>query len=154
MRRRDKEITESSVLLEILDSALVCRLGLVDGDRPYIVPMNFVRDGETLLLHCAREGRKLEILAKNPNVCFEVEADVELVKVGPVCDWGMRYRTVIGFGVGEVEDTRAEKVRAFGLLAAKYGGVTDPDLCAAEVEKTRLVRVAIKEIHGKQSKPR
>lgn len=154
MRRTDKEISEPSVLLAILDGAEVCRLAMVEGDRPYIVPMNFVRDERTLLFHCARDGRKLDILARNRNVCFEVEADVELVKRGPVCDWGMLYRTVVGFGEAAVDDTEAEKRRAFELFALKYGGISKPELCAADVEKTRLIRVAIKEIYGKQSRPR
>ncbi len=56
--------------------------------------MNFALDGDDLLLHSARTGRELEILRENQNVCFEVEAGVELISDGPVCDWGMRYRTV------------------------------------------------------------
>ena len=72
MRRRDKEITDQAELRRILQDARVCRLAMCDGDRPYLVPMSFALDGDDLVLHSARSGRKLEVLARNPAVCFEV----------------------------------------------------------------------------------
>ena len=41
MRRRDREVTEHSEIMHILDSGKVLHLGLVDQGRPYIVPMNY-----------------------------------------------------------------------------------------------------------------
>jgi hypothetical protein len=78
MRRKDREITDRAELLRILAKARVCRLALVDGDRPYVVPLTFALDGADLVLHSARTGRKLDILRRNPAVCFEVEEGVEI----------------------------------------------------------------------------
>lgn len=41
MRRRDREVTEHSEIMHILDSGKVLHLGLVDQGKPYIVPMNY-----------------------------------------------------------------------------------------------------------------
>jgi nitroimidazol reductase NimA-like FMN-containing flavoprotein (pyridoxamine 5'-phosphate oxidase superfamily) len=79
-----------------------------DGNRPYFVPLTFALDGEDLVLHSARVGQKIAILRRNPAVCFEAGAGVE-VKIGPsACETGMRFRSVIGHGVVElVEDAAA-----------------------------------------------
>lgn len=41
MRRKDREVTELEAVMEIIRQCDVLRLGLADGDYPYIVPMNF-----------------------------------------------------------------------------------------------------------------
>lgn len=64
MRRKEKEITESKILHEIVESAQVCRLGLSDGNAPYIVPLSFgYRDG-VLYFHSAAESKKIDIIKK------------------------------------------------------------------------------------------
>ena len=41
MRRKEKEITDKNQIEKILEESPVCRLAMVDGDKPYMVPMNF-----------------------------------------------------------------------------------------------------------------
>ena len=48
MRRADKEITDPDELHRILDEAPVLHLGLIDAGRPYVVPLNFAREDDTL----------------------------------------------------------------------------------------------------------
>ena len=92
MRRHDKQITDASEIEDILRKASVCRLALCDEGRPYIVPLCFGYKDNVLYFHSASAGKKLDILRKNNNVCFEVDIDNELVKTGQVCDWGMKYK--------------------------------------------------------------
>ncbi len=80
MRRREREIRDQAGIQEILEKGLVCRLGLYDGQYPYVVPMNFgYRDGR-IYFHCAAEGRKIDILQKNDRVCIEVDIDSRLAR--------------------------------------------------------------------------
>ncbi|MFR2242502.1 MAG: pyridoxamine 5'-phosphate oxidase family protein [Anaerobutyricum soehngenii] len=76
MRRRDREVTEHSEIMHILDSGKVLHLGLVDQGKPYIVPMNYgyVFEGEKLVfyLHGALEGRKLDIIRNNSDCCVQL----------------------------------------------------------------------------------
>ena len=80
MTRKEREVTDMNEIIKILDKCKILRLGLVDGDEPYIVPMNYgytMEDGElTLYLHCAPVGRKLDIIRVNPKVFFEMDCDV------------------------------------------------------------------------------
>ena len=103
MRRADKAITDPDELHRILDEAQVIRLGLVDEGRPYVVPLNFARDGDEIWLHCAAEGRKLRCLRADPNVCIEADRLIQVTSGPSACGaWTSHYESVIGFGAAEV----------------------------------------------------
>lgn len=106
MRRKDKEIADPALLAAVLREAFVCRIGLADGDLPYVVPVNFVHAEGSLYLHSASEGRKIEILRRNNRVCFETEIGVELVRSERACDFGARYVSVIGTGTASLRSSR------------------------------------------------
>ena len=75
MRRKDREITDFDEIVAIMRKCDVCRLALNDGDFPYIVPLNFgleVRgDRVFLYFHAAKEGKKLDLIARDNRATFE-----------------------------------------------------------------------------------
>ncbi len=73
LRRRDKAINDRGLMEKILDTALVCRIAMCTDNIPYIVTMNFAYKDNCLYLHSAKSGRKIDILRKNPRVCFEID---------------------------------------------------------------------------------
>jgi nitroimidazol reductase NimA-like FMN-containing flavoprotein (pyridoxamine 5'-phosphate oxidase superfamily) len=150
MRRKELELTDPAALRGILERALSCRVALSDGDQPYLVPLSFALDGPDVVLHSARAGRKLEILRRNPKVCFEVEEGVALAPAAEPCAVGMRYRTVIGFGAAEWVDDPAEKARLLGVLAAKYTGAAPAGFPPHELARTTVIRLRLRELHGKE----
>ena len=70
MRRSDREIADKSEIIRIIEKCDVCRLALSQNNAPYIVPMSFgyeYADNKlTIYFHCAKEGRKLDIIRENP----------------------------------------------------------------------------------------
>jgi nitroimidazol reductase NimA-like FMN-containing flavoprotein (pyridoxamine 5'-phosphate oxidase superfamily) len=57
----------------LLLSQFVGRIGCTDGTKPYIIPVTYVFDGKYIIGQ-SREGLKMDIMRKNPNVCFEVDS--------------------------------------------------------------------------------
>lgn len=151
MRRQDKEIKDPALLRRILGEAIVCRVAMCDGDRPYVVPLTFVLDGDALFVHSAAHGRKLDVLRRNPNVCFEVDEDVAAVAHAEACSVGMRFRSVIGTGRASFVDAPAEKDRVLRRFAAKYAPKADANLPPHEIEKTVVIRLSIEALTGKRS---
>jgi uncharacterized protein len=149
MRRTDREITDRSEIDDIIRQCQVCRLGLTDGVEPYVVPLSFGYDGRALYFHCAREGRKLDILRKNSRVCFEFDILDGLVTGDAACQWGMAYRSVIGAGQGHIIEGSDEKCQALAILMKQYADAafTFPD---AAVDSVAIIRVDISSISGKQ----
>jgi nitroimidazol reductase NimA-like FMN-containing flavoprotein (pyridoxamine 5'-phosphate oxidase superfamily) len=66
MRRTEKEITNRREIDLILSKATVCRIGFIDNEIPYIVPLNFGYSNNCLYFHSAPNGKKIELLKKIP----------------------------------------------------------------------------------------
>ena len=83
MRRSDREVTDIDQIMEIVDQAKILHLGMFAEGYPYVVPLHYGYEYEngvlTFYLHSAGEGRKMDLIRANPNVCVELEANVELV---------------------------------------------------------------------------
>lgn len=150
MRRRELEISERHEIEAIIAEAIVCRLAMCDGDRPYLVPLSFGYRDNTLYFHCAMEGKKLAILADNPNVCFEMDVDVEVKRADTPCGFGMTYRSVIGSGTASIIDDPVEKARALDVIVRHYSASPDtyPE---ALLEIMKVIRVEIECLTGKKS---
>ena len=150
MGRKDKEIFSRAECDAVLNEAEVAHVAMVDGEKPYVVAMNFAYDGSALYFHCAPEGRKLEILARNPNVCIGVEFGARFLPGTPVCKSTMHYRSVIVTGRATFVADPAGKRRAHEVIAGKYTGKAEsvPD---GALEKITLFRVEIESISGKRS---
>ncbi|PKM94052.1 MAG: pyridoxamine 5'-phosphate oxidase family protein [Firmicutes bacterium HGW-Firmicutes-1] len=151
MRRKEKEITDINEIEQILKRAQVCRLALSFKDNPYIIPMNFGYRDNHLYFHCAREGKKLEIIEENPKVCFEVEVDKELMKGEKGCNCSMKYQSVIGFGIASIIDEQLEKVAALDIIMEQYFENKNFNFSPSSVDAVKIIKVEINEMRGKKS---
>ena len=152
MRRSDKEITDKKVIEEIILRSKVCKLAMCEQNKPYIVPLCFGFKNNTLYFHSAPKGKKIEILKKNPNVCFEFEILTQVIKSAEACKWGMKYRSVIGFGkAGFIDDDDDDlKRQAFDIIMNQYADgsfVYEEALLKSAV----IIKVEIHSMTGKQS---
>jgi len=82
----------------IILKSTVCKLAMCDRHQPYIVPLCFGFKDNILYFHSAPKGKKIDILKNNPNVCFEFDIFTQVIKSAKACKWGMKYRSVIGYG--------------------------------------------------------
>jgi uncharacterized protein len=151
MRKTEDEIKSGEEIESILEQAQVCRLAMVDGKIPYIVPMNFGYEDNCLYFHGARESKKLDILRQNQEVCFEVDIEDQIVKApGNICSWSSKYRSVIGFGKALVLDNWQEKAAALNIITRHYGAAHH-DFSEKEVEKLSIIKIEISSLTGKKS---
>ena len=150
MRRSDKEIADQAQIDAIIAKAQFCRLAMCDGDRPYVVSMCFGRDGNALYMHCAPEGRKLDVLRRNPNVCFETAVDTEIVEAAEACNWSFRYRSVIGEGVAAIVHDLEGKRAALAVIMNQYSNTTY-EFPQDVVDRLVVIRVDITAMTGKAS---
>jgi hypothetical protein len=150
MLRKDQEITETSAIEAVIRSSVVCRLALSDKDQPYIVPLCFGYEDNTLYFHSGVKGRKLEILRKNPSVCFEFEVNVGVLKAEEACSWNMAYQSVIGFGKAVFLEDMPEKQKALGIIVGQYSD-KKLQLPNAKLRKTVVIKVPIDSMTVKKS---
>ena len=142
MRRKDREITDIAEILRIVEKAKVLHLGLLDAGYPYVVPLHYgyeYAEGSLIFyLHSAKEGHKLDLIKSNPQVCVELECDVELVSGGEIpCKYGAAFASVIGRGKAELPEDEAEKIKGLKLLMMHQTGK------AFEIDGSMAARVEV-----------
>ncbi len=151
VRRKDKEIRDLREIEEILGKALVCRIALCEGNRPYCVPMMYCYDRGVMYLHSAKEGKKLEVLRENNRICFEVEVDVEVVTEGKPCSWTFRYRSVVGRGKAYIVEDLNEKRKALECMVERVSPGYRYRSTDEELESVVVIRIEVEELSGKVS---
>ena len=152
MTKREFTITDEQQLRAILDSAKVLRLGLAVDNVPYIYPMNYgyrMEEGRlTLYLHSAAKGRKLEILGKNPDVCFELDCDYAPFEGRVACQYGLSYSAVSGRGRAVLVEDVEEKMEAMSVLMKTQTG-RDFSFDERLVSIVSVIRVDVSEYTAK-----
>jgi nitroimidazol reductase NimA-like FMN-containing flavoprotein (pyridoxamine 5'-phosphate oxidase superfamily) len=153
MRRKEKEISGLADIEAIFSRCDVCRIALANDDLPYIVTLNFgYRHGEKmeLFFHCANEGRKLDMIRKNNNVCFAMDTGHELYKGDVACDFGMKYRSVLGFGKIFIVTGEEGKKEGLNVIMKHYSGRSDHEFKASSLSRTTILRLEISSMTGKE----
>jgi len=153
MRRADREIPEITLIEEIIQKADVCRVALANENIPYIVTMNFGYNPapeQKLFFHCANVGRKLDMIRKNNYVCFEMDTDHEIYGGEKGCDWGMKFRSVVGFGIISIVTEREAKIQGFNCIMTHYGGEKEYTYDEKVLSRTTVLQLDINEIFGKR----
>lgn len=151
MRRKDREITDFDEICSVIGRSKVIRIAFFDEQYPYILPFNFgyeKRDGRLYFyIHTALQGKKNELIAKNPCTAFELDNCGEYVQ-GSITS---NYESVAGNGtMTELTDTE-QKLYALSLILKQYGEkkYKADSSCTA---RTRVYRLEVNEISGKANR--
>ncbi|OHD57089.1 MAG: hypothetical protein A2Y33_09190 [Spirochaetes bacterium GWF1_51_8] len=151
MRRKDREIVSPEAILEILMKAPYGVLAMCDGDTPYCIPFNYGYTDGRLYLHCAPEGRKLELIRANPSVSFTAVASESIVRSETACGWGLRYESVVLNGRASIIEERGEKIAGLNAIMVKYSG-RGHEFDENELSRTLVIRIDIDSMTGKSRK--
>jgi nitroimidazol reductase NimA-like FMN-containing flavoprotein (pyridoxamine 5'-phosphate oxidase superfamily) len=151
MRRKDKEITSEELINEILEKSPICRLGLVDNNEAYIVPVYYYYSEGYIYCHSALKGRKIDILNRDNRVSFEIEYSNSIIKKATPCEWSAKYRSVMGRSTVFFEYDPKMKTAYLSRIMTKYGAkgelIFDPDV----LDRTVVLKIRIDSLSGKQS---
>lgn len=149
MRRKDKRIESRDEVIKILRRGHICFLSMVDGGRPYVVPLNYGYAENALFFHSALEGRKIRILGENPDVTFCIVSDYELVRSGNACSWTADYLSVMGTAKASILREQGEKERGLIVIMGHYSD-REYDFPGIALEDVALIRVDIETMEGKR----
>lgn len=134
----------------IIRKASVCRLGILDGDTPYVVPLCFGYRDNTLYFHGSMKSGKYALIQKHPKVGFEFDILAETISAPDPCDWDMRYQSVIGSGTAAMVEEAAEKRQALEIIVSQYAEKSRP-FTEQAMRATAVFKVEIETMTGKQS---
>lgn len=115
--------TDAERIKNIVDKCDVCFIGMSDeNNKPYVLPFNFGYENGIIYFHTGPGGLKLDILAKNPNVCVSFSTDHKLFfrNEQVACSYGMQYRSVVATGKVEFVEDYDEKIDCMNIIMRKY----------------------------------
>lgn len=151
--RREREITDINEIDGILGKAKIIHLGLVDGDEPYVVPMNYgytMEDGKlTIYLHGATQGYKLDLMRANPKVFFEIDCDITPIEGNVACQYGTAYSSVMGRGTARILEEVSEKKTALSIFMKSQTG-KDFEFNDKMVSAVSVIRIDVSEYTAKR----
>ena len=156
MRRSEREITDKAEIIKIIEKCAVCRLALSDNNIPYIVPMNYgyeySDDKLTLYFHGANEGKKHDIIANNPTVCFEMDCSHKLIEADEAANYTMEYESVIGNGVASYIIDKSEKIMGLRRLMKQYAKDKDFTFPDHVIDSVTMFKLDVSDFTGKRLK--
>ena len=150
MRRKDRERPEAFAL-QILQNCEYATLATLNPDgTPYCIPLSPVLEGKSLYFHCAAEGRKLDNIRTNNQVCVSAVGRTMLQPE----KYTTEYESAVAAGTAsEVTDT-AEKMHALRLICEKYAPTRMEDFEKAahsSLPRTAIIRIDIETATGKEN---
>lgn len=153
MRRKDRCVEDKSEILAIIKKCEVCNLAFYEEGFPYIVPLNFgVYESEgnfELYFHCAKVGKKLDLLKVNNHVAFSMTCSHKLYLEEAACNSTMEFESVCGNGILE-QLSDEEKVRVLNILMKQYSGRDDYSFPENELRAVAVLKLTVNEITGKR----
>ena len=159
MRRKDREITDINEKLLIVAKCKVCRIGLSENNQPYVIPLNYGYKYEneklTLYFHSAYEGRKIDIIQKNNNACFEIDCDTKLIEAEKPFNYGYEFKSIIGYGKIVFLETNEEKTNGLNeLMKQQTGKEIEYSYTEEELKGVCVYKMEVEEFTGKQKTQR
>ncbi|MDO4576008.1 MAG: pyridoxamine 5'-phosphate oxidase family protein [Planctomycetia bacterium] len=125
MRRKDREITDTNAIYDLLRHAEYGTLSLSDGEVPYAVPMSvgfFLEDGVPYLCwHGAREGKKAALLRRHPKIVYSCVSECVRDFAPERLHWSFFYQSAVATGTAQEVFDLAEKSRLLHRLLEHYG---------------------------------
>ena len=157
MRRQNRQVTDQAEIKAILEEIKVARLGMFDGKQVYVVPLNHgyeMGEGEKIIfyLHCAKVGRKVDILKKNPDVCIELDGRHELVRADAPCNHSYYYASMIGNGTVQFVEDYDEKAHALGAVMKHQTGKDAWEFDEKWVNAVCIMKLELEDYTVKQHK--
>lgn len=135
---------------DVVDHCLYAVLSMTAEDgAPYGVPVNIVREGNSVLFHCAKVGKKTDCLRKNPHVCLTCVKDAQIQQAR----YTTLYSSAIAYGTAAEVTEERDKVAALKLLCKRYMP-DNPEgfapVMAKDYPAVAIWRITVEEITGKQ----
>jgi uncharacterized protein len=156
MRRTDRELKTTEEIIDVLNSGKIIQIAFIDNNEPYIVTLNygcvFENENIRLYFHSAPEGRKIDCIKNSPNVCFSISICDPFIAGEKACNYGMKYRSVIGYGRMRIVESNEERLNGLNVLMKQYTVKDTWNYDDEIIKKTMVSCLDVEKITGKRKK--
>lgn len=151
-RKPDRGNYDRETIYKILDEAFVCNVAFVADGQPYVVPTNYVRVGDRLLLHGSPASRLMKALSSGAPFCLSVTLLDGIVFAPTAMGHSVNYRSVVVIGKAEIVEGHEAKLAAMRdfveyVIRGRWATVRPPT--AQEIAATMILSVPLVEASAK-----
>jgi len=153
MRRAGREIVDRAALDEILRSAQILYLAMRDEPAPYVIPVCFGFEADTVYVHSALAGTKIDMIRSHPVVGFSACTDMTVVSGPSACDCTSAAMSVVGTGRARIVEDENERLRGLDAIMSHYGS-GEPGRNTyrpGPLSRTCVIAIAIDTLRGKST---
>lgn len=145
-------IEDKSTMEAIIAACDVCFVGMVDQQgMPYNLPFNFGYCDGIFYIHSGPEGRKIDVLHNNPNVCIVMSTGHQMYNQSEsvACSYGMKYKSVMIRGKVEFLNDLDEKAKALNVIMGQYTDRKDFSYNTPALKNVQVMRIVPEKIDCK-----
>ena len=111
-RQRQRADYDRASIHRILDAGWIAHVGFSVRAQPFVIPMLYARDGDSLLLHGSLGSRLMRTLGSGVEACVSVALVDGLVLARSHFHHSMNYRSVVVYGRAREVTDPTEKFEA------------------------------------------
>jgi hypothetical protein len=151
-RKPERGSYDRDVVYSILDEALLCHVGFLRDQTPFVIPMAYARVGDVLYLHGSHASRVADIARNGQEICVTVTLLDGLVLARSALHHSMNYRSVVIVGPCSLVKENEEKLLAMEslvehILPGRSADCRPPD--ESEIRRTAILSLPIQEASAK-----
>ncbi|WP_051400112.1 pyridoxamine 5'-phosphate oxidase family protein [Haloechinothrix halophila] len=151
-RTKHRTVLERHALYDVLDTGLVCHIGLVLDDSPVVLPTGYGRDDDTLYLHGSTGARSLRTPPDGVDICVTVTHVDGIVYARSLNHHSMNYRSAVVHGRARPVTERDEKLHGLKVITEHLApgswdharGVSNKEYAAVSVLALPLHEASVK----------
>lgn len=153
-RTKHRTRTERSALYEVLDTGLICHIGLVVNGSPRVLPTGYGRHEDTLYLHGSTGARSMREAAGGTAVCVTITHVDGIVYARSLMHHSMNYRSAVVHGIAKPVTERAEKLNALRIITEHLAPGSWDYARAVNAKESAAVSVLALDLHEASVKVR
>jgi nitroimidazol reductase NimA-like FMN-containing flavoprotein (pyridoxamine 5'-phosphate oxidase superfamily) len=153
VRRAPKRaVYDRAAIDAILDEAIVCHVGFVDGGQPYVIPTLHARVADVVYLHGSTASRMVRTLAGGAPCSLTATLLDGIVLARSAFHHSANYRSVTVLGRATLVESEQERLRALEafteqLVPGRWSQVRAPD--RKEMKATQVLALGLGEASAK-----
>lgn len=158
MRLEKREMKNTGLIKELLEECQVLRIGAVDEEGMFIVPVNYGYLWDTeksvprFYIHSAKEGRKAEAFQADSRISFELDFCQGVIKGSYACSYSCAFRSIMGTGHIRLVTDRAEKEMGLKLLMKHMAPNADCSFSRDMLARVQVYCIETDAFTGKERK--
>jgi uncharacterized protein len=138
----------------ILDEGIVGHVGVVADGQPYVIPMLYARDGDTLYLHGSSLSRLVGAMTDGVPVCFTVSIVDGLVLARSAFRHSVNFRSVVVLGQARAPRDKEEKLAALRAIVEHVAPGRSDQVRGPNAVELKVTEVAVLDIREASAKVR